>query len=135
VSAAFGGIVALAVAIADYRYALAAEEVARKVAASSSAGAFSGEWTFRWSLEAAGWTRWQGGPAPVLAVADNAAGERPDEAQWEPVQRVVADDHLPLRVVDQAGGVGLYAETIGPLPLGLGGAPLEGATLYAPKAP
>jgi hypothetical protein len=35
-----------------------------------------------------------------------------------------------LRVVDAERGIGLYGETIGPLPFGLGAGPLEAVTLW-----
>lgn len=137
VSIGLSAAVALAVSLADYRFAAAGVEVGRKVATEAQGGRFAGEWGFRYALEEAGWRRWQPGEAlpagTVVAVADNSSpGAVPTEG-WEPVGRVESDDQLPLRVVDIDRRVGLYAETLGVLPLGFGRGPIEGATLWRVK--
>jgi hypothetical protein len=44
-------------------------------------------------------------------------------------------DRFWLRVVDVHDGIGLYAETLGPLPFGTGNGPLESATLARTPCP
>jgi 4-amino-4-deoxy-L-arabinose transferase-like glycosyltransferase len=134
-----GAVTSLALAVADYRFAAATVEVARKsLAATAEVGAapgrFAGEWGFRGELEAAGWSRYR--PDEVLPagtwviVADNSSAGVVRLDRLEPIQRVESDDTFPIRVVDIGANVGLYAETLGVLPLGLGEGPLEAATLY-----
>lgn len=138
VSIGVSASLAFAVSLADYRFGAAGVEVGRKAAAEAPPGApggrFAGEWGFRYAMESAGWTRFRPGealpPGTVVAVVDNASpGEVPIET-WDPVGRVESHDVFPLRVVDAKRNVGLYAETLGVLPLGVGSGPLEGATLY-----
>ncbi|MES2645183.1 MAG: glycosyltransferase family 39 protein [Myxococcota bacterium] len=159
-SAALSGVVALVLAVADYRFAAAGVEVARAAigavgavvgsgagggttgaAAGGTAGAggasngrFAGEWSFRGEMEAAGWARYR--PDEVLpagtwvVVAENASAGTVDLTTLEPYRHVASADTFPVRIVDLDAGIGLYAETLGPLPFGWGRGPLEGATVY-----
>jgi hypothetical protein len=94
-------------------------------------------------MESAGWTRYRPDEAlPAgtwVVVADNASAGTVATDVLEPVRRVVSEDTFPVRVVDLAGNVGLYAETLGMLPFGVRRGPLESATLYrvrgTPEAP
>ena len=132
-----GAFVAAGVAIADWQFCAAGEEAAARGIAAAEArdlppGYFAGEWSGRAVLEAAGWTR-MGDPAAVepgshVLVLGNSGGKVPET--WEPVQVEEVDDRFPLRVVDVRGHIGLYAETLGALPLGVTGHPLETAVLY-----
>ncbi len=150
VSAVLSGVVALALAVADYRFAAAGVEVAEAAVAAVDAaeapvtgnvatggGAvrrFAGEWSFRGAMESAGWARYR--PDEVLpagawiAVAENESPGSLDTSVLEPHRHVESSDTFALRVVDLAAGIGLYAETLGPLPFGFGRGPLEAATLY-----
>lgn len=126
--------VALAVALADYRYARAGWAVGVQAAAKAPTGHFAGEWSFRAAMEQAGWTR-LGPEDPVepgdwIAVVDNASPGAVDVSRWEPVQRIESDDRFPLRVNDLGRGASLYAETLGVLPLGWSQGHLEGLTLF-----
>ncbi|MFN7144827.1 MAG: ArnT family glycosyltransferase, partial [Myxococcota bacterium] len=138
------GALALALAVADYRFAAAGVEVAERAAAAVTAaggtpGRFAGEWGFRGALEAAGWTRYRPDeplpPGTWVVVAENASAGTVVADALEPHARVESDDHFPLRVVDLDGHVGLYAETLGTLPFGVRGGPLEAATLYRVRDP
>ena len=139
VSVGVSAVVALALSEADRRFVNAGAEVA---AAAVSAvrdaglppGRFAGEWSFRGTMEDAGWTRHRPGevlePGVAFVAVDNASpGEIPTD-DLEPLRRVESPDRFPLRVIDLERGVGLYAETLGPLPFGVGRGPLEGATIY-----
>lgn len=134
--AATAGVLAVILAIADWRFARASVEVAdRALAAAMDAGhaegAFAGEWAFRWRMEAAGWARSAETPeASVLVVAENASPGPLHREGYEPVRRVESSDTFPVRVVDVEENIGLYAETLGALPFGFGRGPLEGATVY-----
>ncbi len=114
---------------ADWAYARASAEVATGMIEQHRAASFRGEWTFRHVMEAAGAARVDD-PAPgtLVAVDEHSGGEVP--ATWEPMARVVSTSRFPLRVVDVRAGAGLYAETLGPLPVAIGHGPLAAATLY-----
>jgi 4-amino-4-deoxy-L-arabinose transferase-like glycosyltransferase len=147
-SAGIMAVLAAILAVADYRFAAAGDEVAHgAVAAVAEAGGapgrFAGEWSFRGAMESAGWTRYRPDEAlPAgtwVVVADNASAGTVATDVLEPVRRVASEDTFPVRVVDLAGNVGLYAETLGMLPFGVRRGPLESATLYrvrgTPEAP
>lgn len=133
-SIALSAALALMVAVADLRFARAGVEVARRAAGRGPPGYFAGEWSFRWAMEARGWTRWHPGlelaPGARVAVVDQASPGGGPHARWQPVDRVESRDRFPLRVVDLDARVSLYAETLGPLPLGFGSGPIEGATIF-----
>lgn len=123
---------ALVLSRAEADYAVAADAAARElVTASPEPGVFTGEWTFRWSMERAGWTFVASPPAPgaLAAVPANAGPSWGPTEGWEEVGRASAGEG-GLRVLDLEGGVGLYAETLGPLPFGLRSGPLEEVALW-----
>lgn len=139
-----GAIQALVVVEADRRYVDAAAEVAslaiRAVPVEEERPPrFAGEWSARWRFEEAGWTRYRADEAlpvgTIVAVMDNASPGTVTTEQMEPIKRITSTDDFPVRVEDLDGGVSLYAETLGPLPLGWRRAPLEGATLYIVRSP
>ena len=135
VSAGVTAVVALTLAVADFRYAAATVEVAKAaLARAPEVGVFAGEWGFRGAMEAAGWARYRADvpppPGTWVVVAKNASPGAVDLAALEPYDHVASADTFAVRVVDLAVGIGLYAETLGPLPFGLGRGPLESATLY-----
>lgn len=160
VSVAVTAVVSVALALADYRFVAAGEEVARRALAEvgragapaegvpvdaappaeggGAPGRFAGEWSFRGAMEAAGWVRYRPDEAlpsgTWVIVADNASPGQVAADALEPVGRVESEDLFPLRVVDIRGDVGLYAETLGTLPFGFRRGPLEAATLYRVRA-
>lgn len=129
------GLLAFALALADWQFSAAGEVAAKKGLASPEAatpGYFLGEWSGRATLEAAGWTR-----ATDLAtiptgsrviVLGNSAGAVP--GTWQPLEVHEAAGGVPLRVVDVRDNIGLYAETLGVLPFGISGRALETAVIY-----
>lgn len=134
-----GGWMALAggALAADTLYAEAAEALADDVASRYPPGWFSGEWTFRWRLESAGWRAWPApnasspGPAPgdlVVTLENGVAGVLPWE-KLEVVEALESPARFPLRLVDVRGNVGYYAETLGPLPVGWSRGPMETARI------
>lgn len=143
-TSAVAGAFSLLLAIADYRYARAGAEVGRTVSLAMeneglSPGRFAGEWSFRHAMERAGWTRFD--PAEVLptgmvvAIASDASPGDVDKSRLVPMKRFESRDNFPVRVVDIDHGVGLYAETLGPLPFSLNGGPLESVSVYRVGAP
>lgn len=137
VASALGGALALALAAVDSSFATAGVDAARGalVAARShgvTEGKFVAEWSARAELEAAGWRRLvdveTARPGERVIVMRQSGGRVPDA--WEPLAVVEVPGPIPLRVLDVRAGIGLYAETLGPLPFGLSSGPLEVAVLY-----
>ncbi len=120
----------LALVRAELAYAEAAVAAAETVLEDADPGSFTGEWSFRWRMEQAGWTFRATPPAEgLVAIPENASpGFGPGEG-WEAVAHGGAGLGR-LRVLDLAQGVGFYAETLGPLPLGWRPGRLEEVTLW-----
>jgi hypothetical protein len=97
----------------------------------TSSGSFSGEWAFRWRLEQAGWTWWDGSALPPgsLVISATQAAPRALPGTWLELGRD-ARGRAPLRLLRAEAGVGLYGETLGALPLGAPGGMLEEAILW-----
>lgn len=132
ITAAAGALLALSLALADWKFAAAHTSVARAVvAAKIETKAFMGEWGFRYVLEADGWQRIEASEAvagSLVVVEDQSGGHVP--ASWEALERFPGTDRFPLRVVDVRHEAGLYSETLGPLPFTVADGMLSGATLY-----
>lgn len=131
-AAGLSALLSLALSRAEVSYAAAADSAARAVAAASTGpGAFTGEWSFRWRLEEAGWRFTAPGdplPAGAVVAAPRWASPGPLETEGAtPLLRVSAGQGR-LRLLD--AGVGYYAETLGPLPLGWRSGPLEEVVLW-----
>lgn len=125
----------LLVTVAEHRFAHAQVEAAEEAldaVGPSATGVFSGEWTFRWRMQQAGWTWWDGAapvPPGTPLVSATEAGPAAIPAEWEPVATVPARlGHV--RVLDAAASVSLYSETGGVLPLGASQGPLEQAVVW-----
>ena len=129
-----------AMGLAEAGQVRAAEAVADAVVmAFPGGGSFSGEWTWRYALErpapGAGPWRWTDGPAPaggvLVAPAQSAPQPVPDNAtRVASFTAGEAPGSGGLILLDAAAGVGFYAETLGPLPLGWSAGPLEEARVY-----
>lgn len=86
-------------------------------------GRFTGEWTFRWRMEQAGWTFWSPGealPSGTLLAVPTHASPGPIPEGLELVGEVVVEGAGGLRLTDLEAGIGYHAETLGPLPFGVG---------------
>jgi hypothetical protein len=124
------GALSAALTVAEHRYAAAADELARQVIAAYPVGQFTGEWTFRWRMEQAGWTFYTADAEPgtvVAALVNGSPGALP--AHWSVIER----RGVPgggLRVIAVADRIGLYGKTLGPLPLGLSDDPLEEVVVW-----
>lgn len=132
-------VLALALSVADYRFgrsgvesAVAAADAVEKRAPPDRR--FAGEWSFRYTLEQRGWTRYTPGealaPGTLVAVAEHESPGTYPRGAWEPVDRIESVDRFPVRVMLPGRGISLYAETLGALPFGLSGAPMESVTIY-----
>ena len=132
-------LLALVLAVADYRFGRAGVETATMVADRVEKRAppdkrFAGEWSFRYTLEQRGWTRYIPGetlaPGTLIAVAEHESPGELSRSAWEPMDRVESVDHFVFRVMLPGRGISLYSETLGVLPFGIAGGPLETATVY-----
>jgi len=131
VGAGIHGILGIGLTLAEHAHARAGVAVAEAALQShSDPGWFSGEWSFRWRMEQAGWQLLAEGAVPtpgstLVVGSESAPGPVPAGATggttWSSASR------FPVRVVDAGRGIGLYGETLGLLPFGWG----EGATQEA----
>jgi hypothetical protein len=122
---------------AERQHARAWADVADQVIAAHEPGLFTGEWTFRWRMEQAGWTFWSPDqalePGQVLALpvhASPAAGPADPKvlAQYDATG-------VGLVLVDLERGVGYHAETLGPRPFAVGTGLLERVTVIEVREP
>ena len=130
--AAVQALLALAVTTAEHHFFTAGDAVARQVAAAvETPGLYTGEWSFRHRMDRQGWRLLSTHPPRpgdvVAGVTESAPAALPEG--WVELGRLRAG-RFPLRVVDSAHGIGLYGETIGPMPLGWRDGPLEEAVLW-----
>jgi hypothetical protein len=138
-------LLGLSLAWANARYLLAVDDVASRIVVAGAPGRFTGEWGFRWRLEAAGWRHL--GPARKstegsgLPLSPLLPGERvvaPLNASPGPLPldglaltaTLESRDRFPLRLVDVGGRAGYYGETGGELPFWVGRSPLEVVRCY-----
>lgn len=136
VGLALHGALALGLTVAEHRFAGAESAAARELVRRTQGRClerpclFSGEWTFRYELEQAGWAFYTGeAPSGALVITGERSSPAAHPADWVEVDRVGRGD-FPLRVVDPARDVGLYGETTGSLPFAFGEGPLEEAVLW-----
>jgi hypothetical protein len=126
-----------AMLLADHRYARALDDLALRLVEHYEPDLFTGEWAFRYRLEAAGWR--YASPAELddgiprhtfIASPDHAA---PGPLPWDLIEGIgnfQSEDRFPLRINDSRAGVGWHAETMGVLPLGWSREPLDGVKVY-----
>ncbi|MCB9778905.1 MAG: glycosyltransferase family 39 protein [Alphaproteobacteria bacterium] len=131
VGALLGMAVGGGLTVAEHRYFQASADLAGEIARTwPTPGVATGEWSFRWRLREAGWGRLSAEtPSGVLLVAPVHASPGPVPPDSTPVADY-ALGRFPLRVVHAGDRIGLYAETLGVLPLGLSDSPLEEAKAW-----
>lgn len=128
--AAVCGLLSVVLTRSEHRYAAAADDLAEQVIAAHPVGQFTGEWTFRWRMEQAGWVFYTGDVVPgvvVAALVNGSPGALPEG--WRELER----RRVPgtgLRVIAVADRIGLYGETLGPLPMGWSDAALEEVVVW-----
>jgi hypothetical protein len=117
---------ALLLTVTEHRFFEAGAELARAAVIQFQPTAFTGEWSFRQQMDAAGVQFYTGDGVSgdvVVAPLHSSPGELP--GHWIEIGRMAAEDGFPLRVVQDGSQVGLYAETLGALPLGWSTKPVE----------
>jgi hypothetical protein len=127
-------LLALTVTHGEHRFARASDEAAIALSERhSEPGVYTGEWTFRWRMEQQGWTFFtdQEGLTEIAVPVHSSPSELPEG--WKARQRIVANEVSGIRVVCAPAGIGLYGETIGPLPVGWAPGVLEEVEIWRPQ--
>ena len=125
-------LLALVLTTAEHRYAHAQDTLAKMIGqAHPEGGHFSGEWTFRWRMEALGWQFLTSPPkaGALIAVTEHGSPAMLPSS-LERITKYESTDEFPVRVLCAPCGVGLYGETIGSLPLAWAPGPIETITLW-----
>jgi hypothetical protein len=133
--------VALAVAIADLRYAEAAREVARRAAThrpATGAAWLTGEWGFRLYLEREGFVPVQSSGQGVRAGDVLVVPDVPSPAGLAPtfvsrlalVDTIESGDRFPIKLMSFEAHAGFYSNFWGLLPFSLSRTPLERARVF-----
>ena len=124
--AAVHGVMALVLTVVEHRFFEAGADLARAAVVQYSPDAYTGEWSFRHEMDVSGAQFYTGDVKPgdvVVAPVNSSPGELP--SQWKEIGRISADESPGFRIVDDKDNIGFYAETLGVLPIGRNGNPLE----------
>ena len=124
-------VLAVSVTVAEHRFFEAGADVARAAIVQFQPTHYTGEWSFRHEMDAAGVTFFAG-EAPSGSIIAGPIHSSPGAlpAGLEEVGRVTADESLGLRLVAESAQIGMYAETLGALPVGWSSEPLEEVILW-----
>ena len=112
--------------VVEHRFFEAGADLARAAIVQFEPDAYTGEWSFRHEMDAAGTRFYTGNVEPgdvVVAPVNSSPGELP--SGWEEIGRISADESTGFRVVDDSSNIGLYAETLGAIPIGRSQSPIE----------
>ncbi len=120
------GLLALGLTVTEHRFFEAGADLARAAVLQFSPTHYTGEWSFRHEMDDARVTFYTG-HAPsgsvIVAPVHSSPGELPSGLRE--LGRVTADEAFGPRVLNEALQIGLYAETLGVLPLGWSDQPVE----------
>ena len=125
------GLGALALTHAEHRFFQAGAELADTIAVRYPEGQFTGEWAFRWRMDGHGWSFYTDDVKSgqiVVGPTHGSPGALPKD--WVEVERIESSDTFGLRVVHDGAQIGLYAETLGALPVGWSTDPMEEVTAW-----
>ncbi len=124
-------IFATAITVAEHRFFEASADMARAAIVQFQPTHYTGEWAFRHEMDSAGLIFFSG-DAPsgsiIAAPRHSSPGELP--AGLVEVGRVTAEESTGLRLVGETAQIGMYAETLGALPVGWSSEPLEEVVLW-----
>jgi len=119
-------VMSLVLTVVEHRFFEASADLARAAVVQFEPAAYTGEWSFRHEMDLAGARFYTGSAEPgevVVAPVNSSPGELP--SGWEEIGRISADESTGFRVVDDSSHIGLYAETLGALPIGRSAHPIE----------
>ena len=129
--AAIHGVLALMLTVVEHRFFEAGADLARAAVVRFEPAAYTGEWSFRHEMDAAGARFYTGEAKPgevVVGPTNSSPGELP--STWVELGSISADESMGFRVVDDSSHIGLYAETLGALPIGRSAHPIEEVTAW-----
>ena len=124
-------IFAAALTMAEHRFFEASADMARAAIVQFQPTHFTGEWSFRHEMDSAGVIFFAGEAASgsiIAAPTHSSPGALP--SGLVEVGRIAAEESSGLRVVAEQGQVGMYAETLGVLPVGWTSEPLEEVVVW-----
>ena len=119
-------VFALVLTVVEHRFFEAGADLARAAIVQFEPDSYTGEWSFRHEMDAAGTDFFTGDVKPgdvVVAPRNSSPGELP--TGWEEIGKISADESIGFRVVDDTSNIGLYAETLGVIPIGRTSSPIE----------
>ena len=123
---ALQGVLALGLTMTEHRFFEAGADLARAAIVQFAPTHYTGEWAFRHEMDSAGVTFFTG-DAPsgsiIVGPKHSSPGELP--AGLIEVGRISAEESFGLRVLNESLQIGLYAETLGALPVGWSDEPIE----------
>jgi hypothetical protein len=117
---------ALMLTITEHRFFEAGADLARAAVVQFHPTHFTGEWSFRHEMAGAGVRFFTGDAASgsiIVAPIHSSPGALP--AGLVEIGRISADEAFGPRVLNESLQIGLYAETLGALPMGWSDAPIE----------
>ena len=115
----------------EFLQARAAAQLAEEIQHMTSAGAFTGEWTFRWKMEQLGYSFMADQQPKMVIWARNSAGGV-DALEYTLFERKEGAEGL-FSLVNFEHSVGYYAETLGYFPFWIGTEPLEVVEIWKKK--
>jgi len=124
-------LVAAVVTTAEHRFFEASADIARATIVQFQPTHFTGEWAYRHEMDSAGvefFTDRAPSGSIIAAPIHSSPGALPNGLIE--LGRVSADESIGIRLVSEATQVGMYAETLGILPIGWSSDPLEEVVVW-----
>jgi len=119
-------ILALILTVTEHRFFEAGADLARAAIVQFQPSHYTGEWSFRHEMDGAGVEFYTGnaGSGSVIVSPTNSSPSELPEGLIE-IGRISADESFGPRVLNESLQIGLYAETLGALPMGWSEQPIE----------
>jgi len=119
-------LAALTLTITEHRFFEAGADLARAAVVQFQPSHYTGEWSFRHEMDAAGVTFLTGDvPSGSVICAPRHSSPGPLPEGLVEVGRISSDESFGPRVLNESFQIGLYAETLGALPMGWTSEPIE----------
>ena len=123
---AIQGVLALGITLTEHRFFEAGADLARASVVQFTPTHYTGEWSFRHEMDRAGVAFFTGDAPPgsiIVAPTHSSPGELP--SGLVELGRISAEESFGPRVLNESLQIGLYAETLGALPIGWSDQPIE----------
>ena len=131
VGAGLQGLVSLVLTATEHRFFEAGADLARAAAVQFEPTHFTGEWSFRHEMDSAGVEFFTGNAqsgSVIAAPIHSSPGALP--SGLVEVGRIQAEEDFGPRVLNESLQIGLYAETLGALPMGWSDQPIEEVVIW-----